>query len=105
MLQQFKSMNELVQYLGVLEERIKTLEEENTQLRLTSPGSDNIDEHTVAKYVASFMPLTNIIHPSFMKRAFAVWGHNFVASFIISLPFLILYLCLLAVLSQYISAH
>jgi hypothetical protein len=33
MLQQFKSMNELVLYLGALEERVNCLEEENQQLR------------------------------------------------------------------------
>lgn len=97
MLQQFKSMNELVEYLGRLEERVKYLEEENRQLR-TAPAPtslSNIDERTVAKYVASFLPLTNIVHPSFLKRAFAVWGHFFVAHLIISLPFILLYFCLL----------
>jgi hypothetical protein len=44
--------------------------------------------------VATFLPLTNIVHPSFLKRAFAVWGHFFVANFLISLPFLLLELCL-----------
>ncbi len=98
MSQQFKSMNELVEYLGGMEERIKYLEEENRKLRLApAPAStNNIDEHTIAKYVATFLPLTNIVHPSFLKRAFAVWGHVFVANLIISIPFTILYFCLLS---------
>ena len=96
MLQQFKSMNELVQYLGTLEERVKSLEAENRKLRLAPAGPSNIDERTIAKYVASFLPLTNIVHPSFLKRAFAVWGHFFVANLIISIPFTILYFCLLS---------
>lgn len=98
MLQQFKSMNELVVYLGGLEERVKQLEEENRILRATPvPASTgNIDEYQVAKLVASFLPLTNIVHPQFLKRAFAVWGHFFVANLIISLPFTILYFCILA---------
>jgi hypothetical protein len=101
MLQQFKSMNELVVYLGMLEERVKALEEENRNLRLAPAPASNIDEHTIAKYVASFLPLTNIVHPSFLKRAFAVWGHFFVANFIISIPFMILYFCLISMaLSQ-----
>lgn len=32
MAQQFKNMNELVEYLGILEERIKALEAENGTL-------------------------------------------------------------------------
>lgn len=93
-------MNELVDYLGKLEERVRFLEEENQRLRaapaLATQAASNIDERTIAKYVATFLPLTNIVHPSFLKRAFAVWGHFFVANFLISLPFTILYFCLLA---------
>lgn len=36
-MQQFKNMNELVEYLGNLEERVKTLETENTNLRSIKP--------------------------------------------------------------------
>ena len=102
MLQQFKSMNELVHYLGALEERVQALEEENQRLRSAPAplptGTSNVDERTIAKMVASFLPLTNIVHPSFLKRAFAVWGHFFVANLIISLPFTLLYFCLLAMI-------
>jgi hypothetical protein len=100
MLQQFKSMNELVQYLGALEERVQILEQENQKLRFTpTPGAaGNADERSIAKMVASFLPLTNIVHPSFLKRAFAVWGHFFVANLIISIPFTLLYFCLLALI-------
>jgi hypothetical protein len=31
------------------------------------------------------LPNTSLVAPSFMKRAFAVWGHMFVSSFIIGL--------------------
>ena len=98
MLQNFKSLDELVQYLGSLEERVQYLEEENQKLRAApvsaTTSAANVDERTIAKMVASFLPLTNIVHPSFMKRAFAVWGHFFVANFIISIPFTILYFCI-----------
>ncbi|MBK9926936.1 MAG: hypothetical protein IPP66_16820 [Anaerolineales bacterium] len=101
MVQQFKNMNELVEYLGTMEQRIKFLEEENHRLRSApapTAGTGNVDERTIAKYVATFLPLTNIVHPSFLKRAFAVWGHYFVAQLIISLPFTIIYFCLVATL-------
>jgi hypothetical protein len=95
MLQQFKNMNELVVYLSGLEERVKCLEEENSRLRANPGGGGSVDERTIAKLVATFLPLTNIVHPSFLKRAFAVWGHFFVANFIISLPLIILQICLM----------
>lgn len=31
------------------------------------------------------LPNTSVVAPSFMKRAFAIWGHAFVANFVISL--------------------
>lgn len=34
---------------------------------------------------------TSLISPSFLKRAFAVYGHNFVAGLIIAVPFMILF--------------
>ena len=134
MLQQFKSMNELVEYLGRVENRLKSLEEENRALRAAPAPADNsingeemveylqgvegrlksleeensklraapapagsspVEKETIAKYVAYFIPQTSVIHPSFLRRAFAIWGHFFVANFIISLPFMILYFCLL----------
>ena len=36
---------------------------------------------------AGNMADTALLSRSFMKRAFAVWGHNFVAALIISIPF------------------
>jgi hypothetical protein len=98
MIQQFKNMNELVEYLGTIEGRIKFLEEENHRLR-SAPAlasANSVDERTIAKYVATSLPLTDIVHPSFLKRAFAVWGHYFVAQLIISIPLMIIYFCLLA---------
>lgn len=97
MLRQFKSLNELVEYLAGLEGRIKTLEEENQRLRAApAPKSPNsLDEHALTKQAASSLPVTNIVHPSFLSRAFAVWGHFFVANLIITLPLVILYWCLL----------
>jgi hypothetical protein len=107
MLQQFKSMNELVEYLGRLEGRLQALEQENQQLRLAPPPASpaSVDERTIAKMVASFLPLTNIVHPSFLKRAFAVWGHFFVANLIISIPFTILYFCLLTMVFSRMSQN
>lgn len=34
------------------------------------------------------IPDSNIISPKFINRAFAVWGHYFVAGFIITIPFI-----------------
>ena len=99
MLQQFKSMNELVTYLGALEERLKNLERENENLRTAAATPRKIvNEEAIERIVLEYMPETNLLDPSFLKRAFAVWGHFFVANLIISLFFLILYACLMMVM-------
>jgi len=36
---------------------------------------------------------SNLYNESFLTRAFAIWGHNFVASLIIVLPFYLLAFC------------
>jgi hypothetical protein len=90
------NMDELVEYLQEVEKRLKGLEEENERLRATpaSVSSMTVDKEAIAKQVAYFLPQTNVIHPSFWMRAFAIWGHYFVAQFIISAVFMIFY-CLL----------
>lgn len=68
----FKTMNELSDYLESLEQRIDNLENENQKLK---------------KHIASIskLPKTNLISDSFLKRAFATWGHFFTAHLIISI--------------------
>jgi hypothetical protein len=38
------------------------------------------------------LAVSSILSKSFLSRAFAVWGHYFVANMIIAIPFVILYL-------------
>ena len=92
-------MNQLGEYVGDLEQRIKNLEAENQKLRLAPPPATSslIDKDTIAKYVAHFMPQTNILHPNFLTRAFAIWGHYAVAQVIVSIGFSIVYCLLLVV--------
>jgi hypothetical protein len=94
---QFKNMNELVEYLGTLEERIKTLEAENRSLRAIQPKND-MDGNAIAKAVSRYIPQTDLLSPGFLKRAFAVWGHFFVANFIVSLIAFLIYACLMMVM-------
>ena len=89
--QQLKDINELTTYLGAMEERIKCLEEENHKLRKTRLSLDDFDPDEVADYLEDFLPETNLLHPNFLKRAFAVWGHFFVANLIIGGIALIIY--------------
>ena len=98
MLQQFKNMNELVEYLGTMEERLRKVEVENRILRETPPNREKIDGNVIARYVSRSLPQTNLLDPSFLKRAFAVWGHFFVANLIIGISVGIAYACLMMVL-------
>lgn len=98
MLQQFKNMNELTGYLEALEERVKRLEEENGKLREAPSNRANVDGNVIAKYVARYIPQTNLINRNFLKRAFTVWGHFFVANLIIGITVGIAYACLMMVM-------
>ncbi|MDX9993068.1 MAG: hypothetical protein RBS68_13600 [Anaerolineales bacterium] len=98
MLPQLRNMDELVAYLGTLENRIQLLEQENKKL-LAKPASKAVVEgKTIAKYVYRILPQSNIISPSFLKRAFTVWGHFFVANLIIGIIVGAAYMCLAMVL-------
>ncbi len=81
---QFNNMNDLTTYLNALEERIKTLESQNDSFRryITDLGGD----------AQKMLPKSSLLSSSFIQRAFAVWGHYFVAQLIISIPIVCIYL-------------
>jgi hypothetical protein len=80
---QFNNLNDLTTYLNALEERIKTLESQNDSFRryITDLGGD----------AQKMLPKTSLVSSSFIQRAFAVWGHYFVAQIIISIPIVCIY--------------
>jgi hypothetical protein len=90
---QFNNMNELTGYLDAMENRVKALESQNESLKnyVTAMGGN----------AAKMLPKTGLISPSFIQRAFTVWGHYFVAQLIISVPIVCIYFILiLTVLRQ-----
>jgi hypothetical protein len=76
---QFNNMNELTSYLDAMENRVKTMENQNESLK--SLISDLEGKAT------GMLPKTRLLSSRFFQRAFAVWGHYFVAQFIIGLAF------------------
>jgi len=88
-------MNELVEYLCTMESRMEKLESENSNLRAQLIQVNNA---AVSRYDTGSLPRTNLLSKSFLTRAFAVYGHFFVANFIIGLIAMAAYFCLAAVL-------
>jgi len=80
---QFNNMNDLTNYLTALEDRVRTLESQNESLKryVTDLGGD----------AQKMLPKTSLLSPSFIQRAFAVWGHYFVAQLIIGVPIACIY--------------
>ena len=74
---QFNNMNELTSYLEAMNNRVKTLENQNVQLR------NSISQ--LGEEAPKMLPETGLLSRHFMKRAFTVWGHNFVIQLLISL--------------------
>lgn len=98
---QFKNMNELTEYLSLMEKRIQILEAENHNLRMIQ-SNFSVDENLTAKLIKRQLPKTNLLSPGFLKRSFTVWGHFFVANLIIGVFFGMLYICfMLFVLSAF----
>ncbi|MEW6403378.1 MAG: hypothetical protein AB1649_16400 [Chloroflexota bacterium] len=81
---QFKSSNELTEYLTKLEQRIETLEQENLYLAKRTPER--------------ILPATNILSQKFLSRAFAIWGHFMTANLIVTVTIgLIFYLFIIVI--------
>ena len=96
--QTFNTIDEMAAYLGALEERIKTLEAQNATAHAVQPTTESIDGNIIARYVSRSLPQTNLLSSGFLKRAFAVWGHFFVANLIIGIIVGTAYVCLMMVL-------
>lgn len=91
---QFQSMNDLTVYLEAQQQRITALESELQALKASPQPPD--DSRTRA-IVQAALPQTNLLSPSFMTRAFTVWGHYFVSQLIIGLGIGVVYLIIFLV--------
>ena len=87
---QFSNMNEMLTYLESLEKRLVVLERQRQDLE----GQ----KETLNRYIQEMggdaqklLPKTSLLAPNFLQRAFAVWGHYFVAQLIISIPITCIY--------------
>jgi hypothetical protein len=87
---------DLAARLSQVEYRLQVLEAENQRLRQAALAPrESVDGRAIARYVHQALPRTNLINPAFLKRAFAVWGHFFVANLIISLMVAVVYGCVM----------
>lgn len=69
---------EIVETLNRLQSRVTALENENSQLRTALQSGSYAAP-------ARDLPNTSLLSHNFLARAFAVWGHYFVAQLIITL--------------------
>ncbi|MBC7260186.1 MAG: hypothetical protein H5T65_13205 [Chloroflexi bacterium] len=69
------------QYIQSLENRILRLEENlaASQAALQTVASQ-VNE------IRALIPNSGIVSPSFLRRAFTIWGHYFVAQLLIAIP-------------------
>jgi hypothetical protein len=69
------------EYIFALEKRIMILEEELRRCSKEINQAISLSNNTIAK-----IPDSAIMSPSFLTRAFALWGHVLIAGLIIALP-------------------
>jgi hypothetical protein len=81
---QFKSMNDLVDYLNQMETRLATLETENADLRAKYQHIDTRSLDVIA-FVKEHWPKTSLVSKSWWVRALAVYGYFFVINLIVSI--------------------
>jgi hypothetical protein len=81
---QFKSMNDLVDYLNQMETRLATLETENADLRAKYQHIDTRSLDVIA-FVKENWPKTSLVSKSWWVRALAVYGYFFVINLIVSI--------------------
>ncbi len=79
---QFRTQIELIDYLGAMERRVAMLEQENEQQQQAIDGLYHQQPQATA---AAELPDTDLLSNNYLTRAFAVWGHEFVASLIIAI--------------------
>jgi len=79
-----KNLNDLIDYLTTLEERIAVLEQEDRTIK----GAINEVNHNLqTNNQLVDLPATRLLSRNFFTRAFTDWRHYFVASFIKALRF------------------
>jgi hypothetical protein len=80
---QFKSMNDLVDYLNQMETRLASVETENADLRARYQHIDTRSKDVIA-FVKENWPKTSLVSKSWWVRALAVYGYFFVINLIVS---------------------
>ncbi len=81
------------EYIFALEKRIMYLEVE--QKRLANENKETKNLARDIKEVEELIPNSDLLSENFITRAFAVWGHYFIAQLIIALGIGVVYLILI----------
>jgi hypothetical protein len=84
------------EYVFALEKRVMTLEAEVRRLSASVTEASALSSNAIAK-----LPNTAIVSPSFLSRAFAVWGHYFVAQLLIAIPIYCIFFLLIGMGGNY----
>jgi hypothetical protein len=95
----FGNMNELTAYLEALENRVLSLEREKQALQDQKETLNHYIQE-LGGDAQKLLPKTSLLAPNFLQRAFAVWGHYFVAQMIISIPLACIYFIIVYLLLQ-----
>lgn len=83
-LPEFKTREDLNDYLLRQEQRIQNLEQANAEL-IGEIKKRFIQKDELPAIISGSVPNTGLFSRNFLKRAFTVWGHYFVAQLIIAI--------------------
>jgi hypothetical protein len=87
---QYYGNDDLQNIIAEQEKRISALEQANAAL-IAEVKKRFVSKNEFTQSMNEIAPRTGLSSPDFIKRAFSVWGHNFVASLIINIVFGVIY--------------
>jgi hypothetical protein len=85
------NLNDLKDYLSILEDRIAVLEQED---RMIKGVINEVNHNLQTNNQPADIPTTGLLNRNFFTPAFTVWWHYFMASFIIGLVVTFIYLAM-----------
>jgi hypothetical protein len=86
-----KNLNDLNDYLTSLEERIAVLEQED---RTIKGAINDVNHNLQTNNRPAALSTSGLLSRNFFTRAFSIWWHYFVASFIIGLVVAFFYMAI-----------
>jgi hypothetical protein len=94
------NLDDLTELLANQEKRIHDLEQANAEL-VSEVKKRFVSKAELPVTISNVIPKSGLFSPSFLQRAFSVWGYHFVAQLLINIVLSIIYLIIFVVILKH----